>query len=889
MVSALLGLLTASAMPGLERYGRDWLMRARGVLAPPDDIAIVAIDEKSIHRLGRFPWPRSLMADLVDKLAEARPRAIALDVLYTDPGNPEEDSALADAISRAGNVVVASQLIGHAGGTSTWLLPLPRIADAAAATGHVNVHAEAESVARELPLRSADDTGKVFYAMPVETLRIAERIPVSGIVDQHHSVLVGPHFIPVNVATPATVIEQRNVELVRAARMPIDYIGPAGSFGISTYSFVDVLNGSVPASNFSNRYVLIGATAASLGERFAAPFTHFTDVQANQHGALMPGVEVLANTLNTILRGRFYSEVPLWAAFLWIAAVAAITIGLLGAAQGGRESLKQLGVFLSVATGIVVVSYLVYRQLLIIPPLTGQFVSFASAGMLGLLRRSIATGAELDAAIQKMSQANEQLLPAISGDAAAEAIARVTRAESVAILRSCSRGKFRFVGTWGIPVTSYSGSPIPFEIVLKFFTRGEVREYALDDDDRLVFAFSPGVAPSAETLSAATGIARAQLRRAPEPKTKTTLISAESVEARARALGELNENMIERWRFVDLAMRSVGDGLLITAPDGRITFANRAAAESLSAAEETLIGRNLLDRLADLDPAIDRRETLTRLIVDRVPVEREIAIRNWKPQRYIVRLAPVVAQDSGLIGIVASLSDITRQQELQQTKNDVISLVSHEMRTPLTAIQGMSELLAGFDMPAERRRDLNLAINEEAKRLTRMITQYLDITRLESGATVLRRSAIRAEALIERTLLLLEPLAAARGMSLVRDFQTDTPVLLADPDLLSRAVENLVSNAIKYGAPNTPVVVATRAGRDELEIEIRDRGAGIAPADIERIFDKFYRVPRPENADVPGTGLGLSLVREIAELHGGKITVRSEPGAGSAFVLTLPV
>ena len=112
----------------------------------------------------------------------------------------------------------------------------------------------------------------------------------------------------------------------------------------------------------------------------------------------------------------------------------------------------------------------------------------------------------------------------------------------------------------------------------------------------------------------------------------------------------------------------------------------------------------------------------------------------------VLRRPAAVADGNGrgpVLGIVASFSDITRQQELQQTKNDVISLVSHEMRTPLTAIQGMTELLANYDVPGDRRREMNLAINDEVKRLTRMISEYLDITRLESGATPMRLSPVR--------------------------------------------------------------------------------------------------------------------------------------------------
>ena len=114
--------------------------------------------------------------------------------------------------------------------------------------------------------------------------------------------------------------------------MAIDYIGPAGSY--RTYSFADVVGGRIPAAQFRGKYVLVGATAASLGDRLASPFVHQADARGNQHGSLMPGVEVLANTLNTILRSRFYSETPDWLAFLCGALVAALTMFGLAIAQG---------------------------------------------------------------------------------------------------------------------------------------------------------------------------------------------------------------------------------------------------------------------------------------------------------------------------------------------------------------------------------------------------------------------------------------------------------------------------------------------------------------------------------------------------------------------------
>ncbi|MGH9937867.1 MAG: sensor histidine kinase, partial [Blastocatellia bacterium] len=145
------------------------------------------------------------------------------------------------------------------------------------------------------------------------------------------------------------------------------------------------------------------------------------------------------------------------------------------------------------------------------------------------------------------------------------------------------------------------------------------------------------------------------------------------------------------------------------------------------------------------------------------------------------------------------------------------------------------------------------------------------------------------ESLIEQNLLLLDPVAARRGVKLIRKFAPDLPAILADADLLTRALTNLVANAVKYSPANTEVVVSAQAGEDNVFIAVADQGYGIPPEHQASIFEKFFRVPRVEDADTPGTGLGLALVREIAELHGGRVTVESETGSGSTFTLRLPL
>jgi len=223
-----------------------------------------------------------------------------------------------------------------------------------------------------------------------------------------------------------------------------------------------------------------------------------------------------------------------------------------------------------------------------------------------------------------------------------------------------------------------------------------------------------------------------------------------------------------------------------------------------------------------------------------------------------------------------------------------MALVSHEMKTPLTAIQGMSEVLTKFDVDADRGRKMHLAIHEESRRLSRMIDEYLDITRLESGVRHLRLEPARPTQILERALMILDPVASQRQIRIVRRFAPNLPPLLLDADLISRALTNLVSNAIKFSPPGSEVIVEARidpalTNLDVLLIEVADQGCGIPPESLPRIFEKFYRVPRLEEADAPGTGLGLSLAQEIAELHGGRVTVESEVGVGSVFALRLPL
>lgn len=819
------GMFAAWRAPGLNLYAQDRLMRSRGSLPEPDDIVIVAIDDASVAKLGRFPWSREYSAQLLNKISAAQPKAIALDVVYSEPTDEAADRALADSIKRAGNVVASEQLIEDRDAPelsrAEWLKSLPAIETAAAGTGHVNVETEADGAARELLLRLADDEGEPRWALAIETVRVGDNLNSDAVNATSRYVRIGTRKIPFTAAERNLFIKNKDANsrqtTVQPLRMTIDYIGPTGAFAAQTYSFADFLDGKISPEQLRGKYVLIGATAATLGDRIATPLVHTENEDGDQHGDLMPGVEILANEINTILRGRFYQPVSDWTATLVAAFAALAVIILLGLAQGKYEALKQIGALAGLLGLILLGSYFVFVYGFIVPPLVPVLVSFVVAAPLALLRRSLSASAFLDERIAELLAAEKRL-----------------------------------------------------------FTNGRKR-YSLDSN-RLRSEIGEDIEMNDDF-----------------PADKFYL--PHGLEWKSNALGFLSRDLINRAIFVDSALRSIEDGLLIADRDGQIIFANRSARQIFKMPERKLLGENLFEqvfevrnKIADAPP--EAEEMLEQLTIDQNSIEREITVGKNDFRVFVLRMSAVVGREAvegETLGIIATLSDITQHRELQKTKNDVIALVTHELRTPLTAIQGMSEVLTEHAVEPESQRKMLLTINTEAKRLASMINEYLDITRLEAGAQKANFAPVNVESLVERSLLLLEPIAANREIKIVSRFETNQTTISADAERLAQMLTNIVANAIKYSPPNTIIKVETRIEKDDLQIIVADEGFGISAEQLPRIFQKFYRVPRRNDAEITGTGLGLALAREIAELHNGYISVTSKLDKGSIFTINLPL
>ncbi len=213
--------------------------------------------------------------------------------------------------------------------------------------------------------------------------------------------------------------------------------------------------------------------------------------------------------------------------------------------------------------------------------------------------------------------------------------------------------------------------------------------------------------------------------------------------------------------------------------------------------------------------------------------------------------------------------------------------VTHEMRTPLTAIQGSSELMTRYNLSEEKRRQIAELINSESKRLGRMIETFLSVERLSAGQMELRREPFEADDVVAACVARARPLAERKRIQVQVQAVTGG-ALLGDRELMEYAIYNLLTNAIKYSPPDTVVTVGGERRGERVRIAVRDQGIGMDRQELRKIFQKFYRTRRAEASGEAGTGIGLSIVQEIIRQHSGTIEVTSEPGKGSCFTVVLP-
>jgi signal transduction histidine kinase/ActR/RegA family two-component response regulator/HAMP domain-containing protein len=311
---------------------------------------------------------------------------------------------------------------------------------------------------------------------------------------------------------------------------------------------------------------------------------------------------------------------------------------------------------------------------------------------------------------------------------------------------------------------------------------------------------------------------------------------------------------------------SLGDALVIADRDGRVLAANpraRELAPELSAGER-------IDSAAAWLPA------LGEALADEIIVARA-------PRTLAVTAARMPAERGGAIW---TLRDITERARLEQAKSDFVATASHELRSPLTSIKGYAELLAATTGLDARQRKFVDVIALSSTRLNGLVDDLLEVAKLDADHVELRLERLDLCATVREVADLLHPRLDAKGQELVLELTEEAPLADADPGRIRQIITNLMTNAHLYTDAGGRIAVRVGFDQGAVRVEVADNGRGMSAEVQERIFERFYRAGG--RSGEPGTGLGLPIARSLAELHGGTLTVASEPGAGSTFTLRLP-
>jgi len=328
-------------------------------------------------------------------------------------------------------------------------------------------------------------------------------------------------------------------------------------------------------------------------------------------------------------------------------------------------------------------------------------------------------------------------------------------------------------------------------------------------------------------------------------------------------------------------------GLILVGENMRIHYANGAAAALLQTSCGELISADVSQFIMDqrVIEAIHKASGYPSYARTIVEVEPEGSTTSGI-LRFIVR--PVRREDLGTAMII--IEDITQKRVAEAARNSFLGQAAHELRTPLTNIRLYVEnaLEDCKQDPLATAKALNI-INEESRRLERVVSQVLSVSEIEAGSFTLKRDDVRLDEVLKAVKADYEPQAREKQITLKLNMPPKLPVLQADRDKISLALHNLIGNALKYTPEKGRVTVNATVDTDHIHIEVIDTGIGISSDDVEKIFDLFYRAKDERVAKITGSGLGLTIAREVIRLHGGDISVQSELNKGSTFTLALPI
>jgi two-component system phosphate regulon sensor histidine kinase PhoR len=370
------------------------------------------------------------------------------------------------------------------------------------------------------------------------------------------------------------------------------------------------------------------------------------------------------------------------------------------------------------------------------------------------------------------------------------------------------------------------------------------------------------------------------------PETEEMGGLADAMNQMAAQLNDRIETIIRQRNQLETVLTSMLEGVIAIDTEERIVSINQAAARLFENEAPNCQGKSIQEIIRS--PAL--QQFIRKALNSKSPSEEDITVFQNEERVIDVKGSPLLDANQNQIGTLVVFHDVTQLRRLENMRRDFVANVSHEIKTPLTAIKGFVETLqqGNVEKAHEKERFLSI-IQRHVDRLNAIIEDLLALSRIEQEheRQEIEFEPVKIADVLQAAIQLCLPKADEKNIRINLDCGKNTTAVF-DPTLIEQAVVNLLDNAIKYSKPESSVVVKSHQQNDHMIISVQDHGIGIAQKHLPRLFERFYRIDKARSRDMGGTGLGLAIVKHIAQAHGGQVSVESKLGEGSLFSIHLP-
>ncbi|SDX64988.1 CHASE2 domain-containing protein [Marinobacter mobilis] len=840
---SLLAILLLLQLTTIPQRINLWLYDALITTHPAkvaDNVAIVAIDDASLDRLGGWPWSRSTHADLIRKLDDAGARTIVFDILFPEPSADDQD--LAEAMKAHGNVVLPIHLSPPSQGeTISEYLPTPTLSQAAAGLGHAHVELDPDGLARGLYLFNG--LGKHLWP----SLALAAHGAGNG--------KVAPPEFPQDSELPPYVN-------VRSDYVAVPLAGPAETYPM--YSYANVLLSPPAPREFNGKTVFVGATAPGFGDVLPTPFSNMA--------LPLSGVEFHANSYAALANQTLIRPSSgIIAAFLSLAIILLVASALprLRPTQTLLLCTTLAAALLALFTTLILVAH---RWIPVANALLVPLIAFP----LWSARRLAITTRFLNRQLDELGHGPQLSLRELSERHPIQLLDYLTELFTL-------DGWLLMEDDKTLSHHNLSRESVPPRLPRNAWIHRQNLSWLNIDrcDSHYVLGLKLPDSLSGEAV-------QRYLRQLPlsaDLADKGTLTSSkENITARIERVRQATERMNNMQTFILKSFEHMPDGIIVTDELGVIQFANRHIEEWFDEPRPSLTGLPLTRLLQGHDPRNNPawKETLAETLTLAQSRTVDLRIRG---KDFLIHLAPFESFHTRQQGLIANISDITELREQQRQHREAIDFISHDVRSPLVSQLALIEQLKRH--PTDIDTDQLEQLGRLARRSYQLAEEFVQLARAEQ-LTETRFYECELLSIVENARDSVIEQAFGKDIKLQLQGYEDL-WLKGNAELLERVVINLLTNAVQYSDTGSTITIQVYQAGHLACLTVSDEGAGIAPEEVPHLFDRFRRQKSSELSGNRGAGLGLSFVNVVIEKHRGQIEVESTLGEGSSFTIKLPI